>query len=639
MKNLDERHIALLNSAFYMVQPPQTSVRRDAKVLSPLEAYVKDLLVYRLGTKDTTTTFVSKQLLRCPWSDVHLDCGALITKYLLKACRKGRYKSISTVASLIANLKRTKPEILSRVTDMVLEELQYAMENPSMRDQQRSIVYAKLLGEMHCQALVSGSIIFDQLYNLVNFDHNIPKALHAVSNNDQNISSKVLGGPLTVTGVINEDEEMEEDDLQVEPHKTEQEPIAVSKHSKFDPRVPSILDKDTTVFRVKLICILLDSSSPSLVTTGITSKLEKFMAAFQRYLFVKSNLPADIEFSILDSFDIIDSKMKGMKKDSKKNILSLRFKTWLEAHNSVVATEELDALSEERSRKRLLTQAGLKVLDLDSANDGEVCDDLDGSVDDESSLNSHDNESLEHGSLNSFVDESEDSDDDVLSLEDVSEEEDADEIDDESEEDDDETFDHDIMDEAAAQEDYMKKLEDEAFERELRKLTMEALERGKNTARTVASAKVSDTMPSASQFARKKAFEQGTTNSENDTVALGGEAGMTFKLIKRGHKGRVESKEIIVPSATNLAKAAVKQDDEAAKERDMLKARVLQYEAESADQAFNNGDVYMDQTRLPEVRNRQVLTMEDIDRNFGTSSFNRRGQGGRGSRNRTLWRS
>eukprot|EP01083_Nonionella_stella_P090923 254132_1 len=140
-----------------------------------------------------------------------------------------------------------------------------------------------------------------------------------------------------------------------------------------------------------------------------------------------------------------------MKKDSKKNILSLRFKTWLEAHNSVVATEELDALSEERSRKRLLTQAGLKVLDLDSANDGEVCDDLDGSVDDESSLNSHDNESLEHGSLNSFVDESEDSDDDALSLEDVSEEEDADEIDDESEEDDDETFDHDIMDEAAAQ--------------------------------------------------------------------------------------------------------------------------------------------------------------------------------------------
>ena len=612
-----------------MVQPPQTSARRDAKVLNPLEAYVKDLLLFRLGTKDTSTAFVSKQLLRFPWSNADLDCGALITKYLLKACRKGRYKSISEVASLISNLKRTKPEILSRVTDAVLEELQYAMENPSMRDQQRSIVYAKLLGEMHCQALVSGSIIFDQLYNFVNFDHEIPEALREITSSDLNTSSNVIGGPLAINGTINEDEEMEEEDLNIEQPETQQEPVAVSKYSKFDPRVPSLLDPDTAVFRVKLICTLLDSSSPCLITVSSASKLDKFLAAFQRYLFIKSNLPTDIEFSILDSFDIIDSKMKALKKDTRKQNSSLRFKTWLESHNCVVGTEELDAISEERSRQRLLTQAGLKVMDSENDADAVVCDDMDDSVDDEMSLNSHDNESLDHGSLNSFGDESEDSEDGI-SLDDVSDE---DEIEDESDDDDEET-----LNEAAVQEDYMRKLEDEAFERELRKLTMDALERGKNTARTVASAKLSDSMPSASQFSRKKAFEQKIASSENRTVALGGEVGMAFKLIKRGHKGRVEAKDIVVPSDTNLVKIATKQDDEAARERDMLKARVLQYEAESADQAFT-GDVYMDQTRLPEVRNRQVLTMEDIDRNFGSSAFRRREHGGRGNRTRTLWRS
>ena len=622
-----------------MVQPPQTNNRRDAKILSPLEAYVKDLLLFRLGTKDVATTFVSKQLLRYPWSDTNLDCGALITKYLLKACRKGRYNSISSVASLVANLKKTKPEILSRVTDAVLEELQYAMENPSMRDQQRSIIYTKLLGEMHCQSLVSGSIIFDQLYNFVNFDHDIPAALREISNIEGDKSSGILGGSLAITGVIDEDEEMAEEDLHA--NKTDaEEPVAVSKHSKFDPRVSSHLDPVTSVFRVKLICTLLDSSSPCLVTTGSASKLEKFMAAFQRYLFIKSNLPADIEFSILDTFDIIDSKMKTIKKDKKKKNSSLRFKCWLESHNSVVESEEVDAIAEQRSKQRLLTQAGLKLQNLENGPEGMMCDDLEDSVEDDLSLNSHDNDSLDNGSLDSSVGDSVDSED-VVSVDDASEEDEIDEIDEDSEddEDDDETFEHEIIDETAAEEDYSRKLEDEAFERELRKITMDALERGKNTARTVASAKVSDTMPSASQFVGKKAIIKNSESFGNPTFALGGEAGMTFRLIKRGHKGRVEAKDIIVPTDTNLAKNATKQDNEKAKERDMLKARVLQYEADSADQAFSN-DVYLDQTRLPEIRNRQVLTMEDIDRNFGTSSFRRKEHGGRGSGSgRTLWRS
>merc|ERR1711957_946609 len=144
-------------------------------------------------------------------------------------------------------------------------------------------------------------------------------------------------------------------------------------------------------------------------------------------------------------------------------------------------------------------------------------------------------------------------------------------------------------------------------------------------------------MPTASQFIRKKSLECGSNVDTDDgapQVTLGGGAGMTFKLLKRGHKGRVEAKNLVVPSVTNLAKMATKQDDEAAKERDMLKARVLRYEAESAEQLYS-GNVYMDQTKLPEVRNRPLL-MEDIDRNFGNTSSDCRGRltasSGRGGR-------
>jgi regulator of nonsense transcripts 2 len=220
----------------------------------------------------------------------------------------------------------------------------------------------------------------------------------------------------------------------------------------------------------------------------------------------------------------------------------------------------------------------------------------------------------------------------VLSDEEMSDE-DEDESDEESDEDDDEEMQDDLdeEDDAAAHEDHMRKLEDEAFERELRMLTMDALEKGKHSKRTMTSAKVSDTMVSASQFTKSKKTNNASSSQGEDSptgppgmFALSGANGMNFQLIKRGHKGRAETKSLIVPSNTNLAKVAAREDSEAVRERELLKTRVLQYEAESAEQAYS-GDVYMDQGYLPEVRNR-TLRMEDIDRQFGRS----RPYGGRG---------
>jgi len=609
-----------------MVYPPQTTNKKEEKVLTPLEAYLKDLLLVRLGTNDITTAMASKQLLRFPWSDTNLDCGALITKYLLKACRKGRYKTISNVVSLISKLKKSKPEVMTRITDAVLEELQYSMEAPTMRDQQRSLIYAKLLGEMHCEGLISGSMIFEQLYNFVNFDHDIPAILREAKSSEEESSGNYIGKSLTITEAIQENEEMNEEELHAEKQESSAT-VAVSRYAKFDPRVPSSLDPETSVFRIKLICTLLDNSSHSLVSTSNISKLEKFMATFQRYLFIKKNLPADIEFSILDTFDIIDSRLKSMKKDKKKQVPSLRLKTWLECHNVVVTNEELSAITEEKLTRRLFAQAGLKI----ETSEHDTGDDFDEFVEQDLSVNSHDDDSIDNYSSD------ESSEDSVAanSVDDKSEEEievESEEEDDDEEADDEEESlenDNNMIDEAAFQEVHLRQLEDEAFERELRKLTLDALEKGKNAARTAATAKVSDTMPSASQFMGKKEFT-------HNNLTLGGETGMAFKLIKRGHRGRVESKDIIVPSDTSLAKAATKQDDEAAKERDMLKARVLRYEADSANQAFS--DVYMDFARSNEGQNRH-LTMEDIDRNFGsTKTFNRRGNSGRGS-GRRLWQS
>lgn len=148
---------------------------------------------------------------------------------------------------------------------------------------------------------------------------------------------------------------------------------------------------------------------------------------------------------------------------------------------------------------------------------------------------------------------------------------------------------------------------------------MDALEKGKSSARTGAGGKVSSQMPAAPHFIPKK---PGTYQKEPETESLQnpfvGEAGISFKLLKKGNKGKMEEKEFIVPSSTTLARRATKQDDEAAKERDLLKARVLQYEAESAELRNSGGNVYLDDSKLQVIRNRP-LTMDAIDSNFGKS--------------------
>jgi len=642
-RNFDERTIALINSAFYMVIPPQAGTRKASKIISPIEAYLKDLLLVRLFPDGKMIAFVSKQILRFPWSNANVECSALVVKYLLKACRKGRYKSISAVASIVSNLKKSKPEILARIIDAVVEELQNALENPSIHTQQRTVVHAKLLGELHSHALLAASIIFQQLYRLIDFGHDIPEVLRQV-NLSLTPSQSVLRTPLGISQTIKEDEAMEDGDEKSQEEKHNQSPIAVSPHSKYDPRVPCDYDPPSAVFRIKLVCTLLDSCASSLVTCANNSKLEKFLVAFQRYLFTKCSLPTDIEFSVLDTYDLLDSKLKLLEKSGKKTISTVRYKTWLESHNATINAEKVEELIGDQALKRLLTQAGIPniatVGDAEAENEdletsGIGYDEADDSTGDAISLNSNENFSLNDASESTkdssdFDVSEDDSLEEGISCEEQEDYENSDEDDDE---DDEMSFEDDDISEAAAEEYRMKKFEEEAFERELRRLTIDALEKGKVAARTGSSAKVSDTMPSASQFVRRPTTEFSEPHNES-LMTLGGETGVTFKLLKRGHKGRVEAKKIVVPSATNLAKMATKQDDEAAKERDMLKARVLRYEAESAEQLYS-GNVYMDQTKLPEVRNRPLL-MEDIDRNFGNTSGDYRGRltasSGRGGR-------
>ncbi len=615
------------------MKPPASGPKKKAKVYPPLEGYLRHLLMVRLQPSESSIAFVSKQLIRFPWADPSKQCGALICRIMLKACRRGRYKSIHAVALVAAKLRRHKPEVCIRLLDCVLEELQVAIEYPSFKDQQRTLTMARLLGEVYCASLASGQLIIQQLYKFINFGHEIPPALREAS---EKVSEKSLedtavpNSTYRVTQVIKEDEEMEEVQLEVKDRAPEEpRPVAVSMYSKYDPRVPSLLDMPNMVFRVKLVCTLLETVAKTIVTRNNLSKLEGFLTAFQRYLFTKTILPTEVEFSLLDTFDMIDSQWRKFSKDGGKSKKSSgdmqlqgfpRFKTWLEAHNATVGVEEAEAIGEEKARTRLEGLAGdNKSIDGDDTITSDLMieeDDIMDVDDDDStedalstsvnnSLNEdHDSDQLS-GDEAGLLGNGEDNGDEVMDYND-----DEDDDDEEDESDDDEVSDEEFDEEA-----YMQQLEVEAFERELRRLTMDALEKGKATSR---GGKVADSMPTGSQVIRKKVGE----NESAPAFALSGKAAISFQLLKKGNKGKMEAKQFYVPADTNLAAVATKQDDEAARERDMIKARVLQYEAESAEADLTGGNVYLEQEKLQVIRNR--LSMEEIDRNFGTSGGNLR---------------
>ncbi|KAL3919395.1 MAG: hypothetical protein SGILL_003776, partial [Bacillariaceae sp.] len=626
-KRLDERSLALLNTALYTVKPPPSGQKKVAKQYSPLEGYLRHLLMVSLQPDDDSVHFAAKQLLRLPWDDPSKQCCALVCKIMLKACRVGRYRSIYAVASVAGKLRRQKPEVCVRLLDAVVEELRWSLEHPAFKDQQRVLTVARLLGEMHCVAIASAPLIMQQLHRFIDFGHAIPQSLRdassAVDETSAENAAPVLNSASGVSNAILEDVEMEDTDLETKEEIQPPKPVAVSIHSQYDPRVPTPLDPPNSVFRIKLVCTLLEVAAKTLVTKNNLPKIGAFLASFQRYLFTKTILPTEVEFALLDTFDILDSEWrKGTKEQKKKgpgdgnDVHGFpRYPNWLEAHNATVANEEADAMTEARIQSRLEAQAGsgnlvgeANTIASDSFNDEE-----DGLDDDDSDSGTDDGMSA--SAKDSLADDS-----DGMSLEDGSEHEDDQEQvqavgtleDDESDDDSDES--DDGSDEEFDEDAYMQQLEAEAFEAELRRLTMDALEKGKSTAR---GGKVSDYMPTGSQFLKKK--QPDNSVPEGPPVALGGMEGISFSLLKKGNKGKMESKQFMVPRDTNLATVATKQDDEAAKERDMIKARVLQYEADSAESM--GGNVYLEQQKVTVIRNRP-LSMDTIDKNFGTSGGN-----------------
>eukprot|EP00293_Proteomonas_sulcata_P005908 CAMPEP_0184325304 /NCGR_PEP_ID=MMETSP1049-20130417/139744_1 /TAXON_ID=77928 /ORGANISM="Proteomonas sulcata, Strain CCMP704" /LENGTH=507 /DNA_ID=CAMNT_0026647327 /DNA_START=12 /DNA_END=1535 /DNA_ORIENTATION=+ len=166
---------------------------------------------------------------------------AYIVKCVLKV-QKSKYNQVYLFASLVSSLTKYHPSLAISVADDLLNEIRYLLHLNEFSKQQRLLGLVKLLGELYNDLVVDSQVVFDALYILL---------------------------------------------------------------SAGNERVGPMPDPPTDFFRVRVICLLLDTCGHYFDRGSAKKRLDLFLAHFQRYLLSKIPPPKDVGFTISDTFEAL----------------------------------------------------------------------------------------------------------------------------------------------------------------------------------------------------------------------------------------------------------------------------------------------------------------------------------------------
>ncbi|KIK67319.1 hypothetical protein GYMLUDRAFT_156182 [Collybiopsis luxurians FD-317 M1] len=250
MQHFDQRQLLLLENAYYQCNPPERSPRQE-KQRSTMELFIRHLIYDVLAKKTIDKVF--KLIRKLQWDD---PATRLVLFKIFTKPWKIKFGNISLMAMLTYDLQRYQPAFSVSVVDQVLEDVRRGLEQNVYRTNQRRLATIKYLGELYIYRLISSGIIFDTLWSLVTFGH--PD-----------------GRPL--------------------------------------PHHPCSIDMPDDFFRLRLICVLLDTCGMCFDRGSQKKKLDNFLVFFQYYVQCKDPLPMDVEFMLYDSLEAVRPKFEMQK--------------------------------------------------------------------------------------------------------------------------------------------------------------------------------------------------------------------------------------------------------------------------------------------------------------------------------------
>ncbi|XP_029472669.1 regulator of nonsense transcripts 2 [Rhinatrema bivittatum] len=202
-----------------------------------------------------TTEKVLRQMRKLPWQEAEVKDYVICCMINIWNVK---YNSIHCVANLLAGLVLYQEDVGIHVVDGVLEDIRLGMEVNQPKFNQRRISSAKFLGELYNYRMVESAVIFRTLYSFTSF--------------------------------------------------------GVNPDGSASP-----LDPPEHLFRIRLVCTILDTCGQYFDRGSSKRKLDCFLVYFQRYIWWKKNLdvwtkdhpfPIDIDYMISDTLELLRPKMK-----------------------------------------------------------------------------------------------------------------------------------------------------------------------------------------------------------------------------------------------------------------------------------------------------------------------------------------
>ncbi|GFR49425.1 hypothetical protein Agub_g11482, partial [Astrephomene gubernaculifera] len=166
-RNLDPRHAALVESAYFAVKPPSKDAARRRK-RPPTHEFIRHLIFTQLT--EASIPFVLRKLLKLTWGEYE----GFVVKCLLKVVR-GRYSNIPLVSCLAAGLAQYHDSCGVALVDCVMEDIRAGLEAPGAGMYQKRMADVRLLGELYNYMLCNSTPVFESLYLLLTFGHESPE--------------------------------------------------------------------------------------------------------------------------------------------------------------------------------------------------------------------------------------------------------------------------------------------------------------------------------------------------------------------------------------------------------------------------------------------------------------------------------
>lgn len=258
--SIDSKYVTMIENAYYYTNPPE--IVRQIVEEPPVHVYVRYLLCDCLNR--STIDKVLQKLKKLNWTDKGLAKFVIIC--MIEAYNV-KFYNIRYLAALLSTLNKDHPWISIAVIDGVVEDIILMMEINELHFNQRRIPMIRYFGELYNYKLSDSSLVFKILYLLITYGVYYPEA-------DQSLAQ-----------------------------------IPMSR-----------LDPPENLFRIKLVCDLLDTSGQYLSSGPEKKKLDCYLLFFQRYYWCKRYIYTQHPFCMAKNGNQFPASIEYLYNDAIRNL-------------------------------------------------------------------------------------------------------------------------------------------------------------------------------------------------------------------------------------------------------------------------------------------------------------------------------